>query len=158
MKRGEKTPESVKRRKTLQRHKQRYMELREELQLAGVIPVEPVGATRDERVDPASQEEQSLPAIVRESIRRGWNVPDDIKPQLVDELISIVQDGDASYKEKIASFSALAKADWNQWRQDNPDKGAAQVPTVLNITEIIVDVGSNQDSAAIPKAEVIQAE
>jgi hypothetical protein len=108
------------------------MELREILMLSGDIPVEPSGAIRDERVDPKSQGEQSLPGIVREAIRKGWAVPEHLKPQLVDELVAILQNPETSAKEKVASFTALTKADWNQWRQENPDK-AVTGPTVINI-------------------------
>ena len=115
MKRGEHTPDSVKRRKAMQRKKQRYMELREELQLAGIIPTEPSGAIRDETVDSSTQGTPDTSAVTREAIRRGWAVPDAIKPQLVDELIAVVQDPDERSKVRVASFAALAKADWNQW-------------------------------------------
>lgn len=158
MKRGEHTPESIARRRKLNRHKKRYMELREELMLAGEIPTEPAGAIRDERVDPATQQGQSTAALTREAIRRGWAVPEEKKPGLVDELIAIIEDPDASHKEKVASFGALAKADWNQYRQDNPETAAKAVATVININvetveSRVLEVLPATDS--IPTIEVV---
>ena len=139
MKRGEKTPESVKKRKRLQRHKMRYMELREELQIAGVIPTEPAGATRDERVNPASQTSQVLPALTAEAIRKGWAVPEEKKPQLVDEMVKIVDDPEESNKVKVAAFNALRQADQHQHERDNPSKkDGGDNPTEVNVN-IIVD-------------------
>lgn len=144
MKRGEKSLGLIKHRKQLQRRRKRYMELREELMIAGEIPTEPAGAIRDEQVNPASQGEQSLPGIVREAIRRGWAVPEDLKPRLVDELVGILQNPETSAKEKVASFTALTKADWNQWRQDNPDKINDARPSTVNIIVEAVEKKNNE--------------
>lgn len=143
MKRGERTPEAEKRRRQLHRKKQRFAELREELQLAGVLPVEPGGAFRDERVDPSTQSEQSLPALTGQAARRGWAVPEEKKPALVDELVGIIDDPEESNKVKVAAFNALRQADQSQWERDNPEKakgggGGFQ----LNVNVVAVDTAT----------------
>lgn len=149
MKRGERSPEATKRYKQLQRHKKRYMELREELQLAGVIPVEPDGAIRDERVDPDEQGEQSLPALTGEAIRRGWAVPEERKPRLVDELVGILDDPEESAKVKVAAFNALRQADQAQYERDNPgSKG--ELPSAININVVTVEGGPGGLAATEP--------
>lgn len=120
MKRGEHSPEATKRRKQQQRKYRRYMELRDELQTSGVIPVEPSGAKRSERVDPATQSEQKLPELIPQAIRKGWAVPEEKKPALVDEMVAIVDDREESNKVKVAAFNALRMADRSQWEQENP--------------------------------------
>lgn len=107
--------------------KKRYSAAREEAQLAGVIPTTPDGAVRDERVPPSIQGHQLLPALIAEAIRRGWAVPDGIKPALVDEMVAVILDPERSDKAKIAAFNALRMADRSQWEQDNPvDAGKAK--------------------------------
>ncbi len=134
MKRGKHSQQASQDRKKLQRHKKRYMELREELQLAGEIPTEPEGAIRDERVPPESQSDQPLPKLVGTAIRRGWAVPEEKKPALVEELIGIIDDPEAQAKAKIAAFNALRQADDSQWERDHPkeEKGSGNV--VVNIS------------------------
>jgi hypothetical protein len=148
VKRGEHSPASTRDRKKLQRHKKRYMELREELQLAGEIPTEPEGAIRDERVDPASQGTQPLPALTGQAARNGWAVPDEKKPALVDELIDIIDDPDESNKVKVAAFNALRQADDSQWDRDHPkeDDKTSRGVTTLNVNIVNVEGGS----AAVP--------
>ena len=133
--------------------KDRYAHAREDAQLLGLIPTTPEDALKPEKVDPAQQGEQSLTGIVREAIRRGWAVPEGIKPQLVDELVAILQDPSTSAKEKVASFSALVKADWNQYRQDHPERDEAIGPFVLNITEIVVDALDARNIDAIDRQD-----
>ncbi len=111
MRRGSDSSQYTSDRRKLQRHKRRFMELREELMLAGEIQVEPSGAIRDERVDPADQSAQALPALISEAVRRGWNVPEGKKPQLIDEMIEVVENPEESAKNKIAAFNALRTAD-----------------------------------------------
>ena len=153
MKRGEKTPESVKRRKQFQRKKMRYMELREELQLAGVIPTEPAGAIRNEQVDPAAQSGGECPALVGEAVRRGWAVPEARKPGLVDEMVKIIDDPEGSDKVKVAAFNALRQADQAQWERDHPQDKQAAGPTVLNVVEVVIGGNDRADvaeAAAVP--------
>lgn len=146
MKRGEHTPESERRRKQLQRRKKRYMELREELTLAGVIPTEPAGAIRDERVDPATQGGQALPALIGEAIRKGWAVPEEKKPGFVDELGAIIENPEESNKVKVAAFNALRMADKDQWERDHPEVGTTEKgPTTLNVNIVNVDGSPTRD-------------
>ena len=146
MKRGKRSPEAIRDYRRLHRHKRRYMELREELQLAGVIPTEPDGAIRDERVDPADQTAQALPALVAEAVRRGWAVPEEAKPRHVDELSGILEDVEESSKNKIAAFNALRLADKDQYERDHPEADGAKGVTVLNINEVIVDTIHSRNS------------
>ena len=105
----------------------RYSSAREEAQLAGVIPTTPDGAVHDERVAPSAQGTQPMPALIAEAIRKGWKVPEGLKPQLVDEMVAIILDPDMSAKVKVGAFNALRTADRSQWEQDNPvDAGKAK--------------------------------
>lgn len=139
MKRGTRTPDAEKERKRKQRRLKRYMELREELQLAGVIPVEPGGTKHGEQVDPELQGTQHLPQLTGEAARRGWAVPEDKKPGLVDELTAIVDDPEESNKVKVAAFNALRQADQNQWERDNQKDGKDVVTTAINISVVTVE-------------------
>lgn len=73
-----------------QKVKARYSKAREEAQLSGVIETIPEGAVRDERVNPASQGEQALPALDRRAVREdgvgGWSVPERVKRVVIERL------------------------------------------------------------------------
>ena len=75
-----------KRRKTRQKVKERYAKAREDAQALGVIATTPEGAVRDERVDPASQDEQRFPGLDRLAIRNsdGWGVNDHVKRRVIE--------------------------------------------------------------------------
>jgi hypothetical protein len=105
-------------RKTKQRRLQRYQKLREDLQLCGTIPTTPEGAVKPERVDPSAQGEQRFPTLVRRAINHGWSTPDEKKPGLVDELIELIEDPEASPMAKIFAFDALVKGDQAQHEKD----------------------------------------
>jgi hypothetical protein len=154
VKRGERTPEATRDYRKLQRHKRRYMELREELQLAGVLPVEPDGSLRNERVDPADQTAQALPALTGVAIRRGWAVPEEKKPLLVDELVSIMENPEESNRVKVAAFNALCQADQHEHERNNPKDGQFGTTTILNVVEVVV----GGDGGDIPKAAAISKE
>lgn len=136
------SPESAKAYKRLQRKVKRYMELREELQVAGKIPVEPDGAARatcrptgDERVPASAQGEQPLPHLIGQAVRNGWAVPEEKKPQLVDEMTGIIDDPEESNKVKVAAFNALRQADQSQWERDHPKEGeTSKTPVTVNIS------------------------
>ena len=98
--------------------KKRYQSAREEVQLLDLIPTTPDGAVKPERVDPSSQEQPGFPRLVGAAIRRGWAVPDQKKPGLVDELVGVVEDPDAKPFDKVAAFGALSKADQLQHERD----------------------------------------
>ncbi len=173
MKRGEKTPEAEKRRRQRQRKYRRYMELRDELQTAGVIPIEPTGARFSEAVNPATQGDQPLPGLVSQAVRNGWEVPEARKPGLVDEMVAIVDNPEEANKVKVAAFNALRQADQSQWERDHPkdgdrEKGSA---AVVNINVVTVDSkpltavevsaiadGGEQDRTRLPEAAAIPTE
>ena len=137
------SPQSRKDYKRLQRHKKRYMELREELQLAGEIPTEPVGAIRDERVQ-TSDPLEGLPELVRQSLRKGWATPEDAKAVVVGKLLRpffndvemIDKDGNlVSVPTPPKLLNELAKTiqllDQTQYERDNPEAaGKAKGGTV----------------------------
>jgi hypothetical protein len=127
--------------------KARYSKLREDAQLHGLIETSPEGAVRCEVVDPASQDEQQIPSLDREAIRRGWAVPEEKKPQLVDRLMEpFFKDDTIITKEgqvmTVApdrhllkeNFKALALADRMQWERDHPEEaGKAKGKTEVNV-------------------------
>ncbi len=103
--------------------KETYAKAREEAQLAGVIYTTPDGAVRDEVVPASAQTNNSelLPALIATAIRNGWAVPDDRKPGLVDEMVSIIDNPEMPAKVKVAAFTAILKADQQQFDRDNPE-------------------------------------
>lgn len=123
------------RRMQRQNLKQRFMKLREDAQLAGLIHTEPEGAVRDER-SPAQ------PKLVERALREGWAVPEEIKPELVQELVAVVQDEEAADKTKVAAFRALLAADQAQHDRDNPQKTAkgGQINVSVQTNIAAVDV------------------
>lgn len=148
MGKAKKVNEGRKKRKTMQRKVRRYMEIREDLQLAGRIPVSAEGAIRDERVNPASQSTQPLPGLIGTAIRKGWAVPEEKKPALVDELIGIIQDREGDAVPKVMAYNALSKAEQLQWERDNPELAGK----VKGKTEVNVGVQVNNDPMALWKA------
>ena len=132
-------PTSKKRAKK-QNTKDRYAHAREDAQLEGLIPTTPEEALKPERVPPSIQSNQAMPGLIAEAIRRGWTVPQGIKPALVDEMVQIILDPERSDKAKVAAFNALRMADRSQWEQDNPvDAGKAKGAT----STVAVSVQSN---------------
>ena len=101
-----------------QRVKDRYAHAREDAQLGGLIPTTPEEALRPERVDPSVQTEQRFPALVGQALRHGWAVPDEKKPGLVDEMVAVVEDYEATAVAKVMAFNALAKGDQIQHERD----------------------------------------
>lgn len=156
MKRGDKTKASKDRRKKTQRAVAQYQKLREDLQLAGKLPTEPAGAVRDERVDPARQQEQQLPTLVADAVRNGWAVPEHVKPKIVDKLIEpfisndVVLDKDGVQVEVPPdryllkeNAKVLGMLDQRQYERDNPDaagraKGGVKIDNTVNA----IDLGS----------------
>ncbi len=131
-------------RKKKQRLRAQYSAIREEAQLAGVIPTTPEGAVRNEVVDPKTQSEQVFPSLVSGAIRRGWAVPEEKKPVLVDEMIAVVEDVEQSSKTRIAAFNALRLADTTQYERDHPEEagkakgGGGSVSVQANIQAVAV--------------------
>lgn len=135
---------------------QRFSKLREDAQLAGLIQTTPAEAVKDERVKKEDQTEQPQPKLVEKAIRSGWAVPDEIKPELVKELVDIVTDDseEASDKTKVAAFRALLAADQSQHERDNPQtkKGGTAVNVSVQTNIAAVDVLRE----AMKKVEVTQ--
>lgn len=108
-------------RKKLQQKVKRYQKDREDLQLGGVIGTVPVGAARDERVDPATQRTPPSPGLIAEAVRSGWATEDVKKPALVRELIEVIEDPETEPHVKVAAFRALQVADKDEWERRNPE-------------------------------------
>jgi len=113
-----------KRRKRRHRDIERAQKAREDAQVGGRDPTVPEGAHRSEVVDPATQGEQSLPGITARAIegaRTGrWNVPPDMVPRCVDEMVSTVITSE-NEAVKVMAFNALTKAEQMQWERDYPE-------------------------------------
>ncbi len=155
MKRGSDSKQYTRDRKKLQRHKMRYMELREELQLAGEIPTEPSGAIRDER---AQSEDAPQPALVAEAIRKGWKVPEERKQGYIEELGAVIDNPEQPAKVKVAAFNALRMADKDQWEREHPEEDAKQ-PVAVNIQVVnigdLVPIPAPQREGVVPILEVV---
>ena len=106
------------RRSQEQRVKDRLDHAREDARILGLIPTEPEVTPKPEKVDPSSQSTQRFPRLIGQSIRRGWAVPDEKKPGLVDELISVVEDPEANQVAKVMAFNSLASGDKLQHERD----------------------------------------
>lgn len=68
--------------------------------------------------------------------KRGWATPESDKEDLVDLMMSIVQDPDAKAKDRVAAFNALRVADQSQWERDHPaesGKSKGGGPSQVNI-------------------------
>lgn len=107
-----------------QKTKDRYAHAREDAQLEGLIPTTPEEALRPERVPPCAQSSQPLPELIAQAIRLGWATRDEVKPQLVEELVAIILNPEMPAGKKIAAFSALRQADQAQWERDHPEEAA----------------------------------
>ncbi len=124
-------------RSTKQEVRERYAKAREDAQLTGLIPTTPEGSARNnEVVKPTSQSDAPQPALIEEAIRRGWAVPEEKKPKLVDELLEIIESQTELSKVKVAAFRALLIADKDQHERDHPElsKGKGGVSVEVNNT------------------------
>src|SRR3954470_286655 len=93
-------------RKAKQKLRRHYTCDREDRQLSGEEPTTPLGAVRDERVDPSTQVSQPLSALelcamVRQAVKEGWNVPDAAKGRTVDELTAALLDPDTKPMDRV---------------------------------------------------------
>lgn len=141
---------TTKRRKGKQKIKERYAKAREDAQLAGVIATSSEGAVRDERVNPATQGSQQLPAVVMEAIKNNWATPDVSKGKIVATLLEpfyindIVLDKDGNQVRvppnralQLECTKVLRALDVTQHERDNPEaagkaKGGVTVPVQVN--------------------------
>lgn len=118
MARKRKSKPSGPKRTEKQRVKDRYAHSRDDAQRLGLIETTPEESLVPERVDPLVQTEQRFPALVGQALRHGWAVPDEKKPGLVDEMVAVVEDGEATAVAKVMAFNALAKGDQLQHERD----------------------------------------
>jgi len=150
-----KNHQTTSRRNRNKKIKASYAKAREDAQLAGVIPTEPVGAVRDERVDPRTQGCQQLPARVREALRQNWSTPDEAKPGVVGALLEpffaqdtfLDKDGNqVKVPPNRGLLIELAKTlrmlDQTQFERDHPEQaakakgGTTSVSVQTNLTAI----------------------
>ena len=149
-----------------QRTKDRYAHAREDAQLEGLIPTTPEEALTPERVPPSAQSEQPLPELIAQAIRKGWAVDEQMKPQLVQELIGIVMSCEEA-KHKVTAFNALRMADQHQWERDNPEtagkaKGGNSISVTANVEAAIllreiIDHGDIGGAGAVPALDITGA-
>lgn len=132
------------RRAYTQEVKERYMAAREEAQLLGLIPTTPEGAVKRviqakrEVVQPSSQTDAPQVGTIMEALRNGWAVPEHRKPDLVDELLAIVNDLEIPPKTRVAAFNALRMADREQWERDHPQQAKALGVSIHNTNNTVV--------------------
>ena len=128
------------RKRQRQRARARERKAREQAQLTGVTPTVPEMPQQG-----GVSSVQPEPRLVESAIRRGWAVPEAKKPELVDHLVSLLDDPEASPKTKVAAFSALRQADQVQWERDNPKQASQVVPT----TNVAVSVSTAPVAAVV---------
>jgi hypothetical protein len=88
---------------------------------------------------------QMDPKLIETAIKSGWAVPEEIKPELIQEMVAIVTDDteEVSDKTKVAAFRALLTADQHQHERDNPQVksksgGTVNVSVQTNIAAVDV--------------------
>ena len=129
-----------KRRRKKQELKERYAKVREDAQLADIIPTTPEGAVRNEVVQTGNA---VLPEIVREALRNNWATPDSAKPAIVANLLEpffAERELDALGKpvppnraQLIECAKVLRLLDQTQFERENPE-AAGQAKGGLNIS------------------------
>ena len=122
--------------------KDRYAHARDDAQRLGLIPTTPEESLTPERVNPLSQSGVTFPALIETAIRNGWAVPEDKKPQLIDELIEVAtiptdSENPKMLIAKVQAVNALHRADQMQYERDHPEqaakaKGGAKVAVQIN--------------------------
>ncbi len=132
-----KPSDGKKKRKTRQSKRKLYQKIREDLQISGDLETVSEGALKSEVVNPLTQSNAPLPHLVSQAIRNGWAVPENKKPDLVDELIKILDDPEQPTKVKVAAFNALRLGDQQQWERDHPQE-AAKIKGGNNTTKVNV--------------------
>lgn len=141
-------PSGKKKRKARQHKRELYQKVREDLQVSGDLDTTPVGALKPEAVAPQTQADAPQCGLIELAIRRGWAVPEERKPGLVDELISIIDNPELPAKVKVAAFNALRMADQSQYERDHPElAGKARGGGGNSATVVGVTVQANIDTA-----------
>ena len=157
MARKRKPKATTKARSVKQSVRDRYARAREDAQLTGLIATTPEGALRPERVSPSAQGTQSLPALDRQAIRNGWEVPANLKPVVVDRLLEPFLTQETRVDEEGREVAvppdryllkenakALLQADQRQWERDHPEEagkaagaGTTQVNLIGDLAELL---------------------
>lgn len=137
-------------RKAKQLRLKRYTKAREDVQLHGDIETVPVGAVRNEVVDPISQGFQPLPGLIGMAVRNGYETPEEMKVKQVDELHHIATNREIEPHVRIAAIRTAVMADKDQWERDHPElagkiKGDSQ--TQVNV------INFEQTAAAVEEIE-----
>lgn len=156
MKRGTKTKAGIKRKRSKNKQVKRFMEDREDLQLAGRIATEPGGAVRNEVVDPATQDEQRFPDLDRMAIRneRQWGITEKVMRKIVEINAEVIYerktyfDKDGNERElppdraaQVQASRVLMAADERDWDRKHPEeagkiKGGVKVAVENNVAVI----------------------
>lgn len=166
------------RRKKRAKAKVKYAKAREAAQLMGIIETTPAGAVRDERVDPATQDEQRFPGLDRLAVRNdgkgGWYVPEHTKRKVIEFLAEVLFerktfiDTDGIERElppdrfaQVQASKTLLIADKRQWERDNPTeagkaRGAIQVPlAIVNVFDAMAAMPAVEDAVEQIIAKVL---
>jgi hypothetical protein len=130
-----------KRRRKKQQLKERYAKVREDAQLADIIPTTPEGAVRNEVVLTGNA---VLPDVVREALRENWATPDAAKPAIVANLLEPffaereIIDGKVQPPNR-AQLIELAKVlrllDQTQFERDHPEDAGKAKGGAINILQ-----------------------
>jgi len=137
------------RRMRRQKLKEKYAKTREEAQLAGLIPMTPEGAVRNEKVDPALQGAALLPELVRLALRNNWSTPDIAKPAIVANLLEpfftreVGPDGvllPPNRTQLIELAKVLKLLDQTQYERDHPESKGGSISISLQNTLLATEV------------------
>lgn len=131
-----------KRRRKRQELKERYMKVREDAQLADLVPTTPEGAVRNEA---ALTADVQLPELVRQGLRESWATPDCAKGAVVANLL------EPFFREERPEpkiLNELAKTlrllDQTQFERDHPEeagqaKGGIAIQNTLQAAQMVRD-------------------
>jgi hypothetical protein len=138
-----------------QRVKDRLAHAQDDAQRLDIIPTMPEEALRPARVSPLSQNDPTDHlSLIIVAARNNWATPDEIKPQVVDNLARIAtgQGGETlidrygeaintgpSLKTQVYAAKVLTEIDQIQWERNNPGEAGKAKGTV----NVGVQVGVN---------------
>lgn len=102
---------------------------------------------REEYSEDSENDSQAAQDILltKKAIREGWATPDTIKPDLVDEIVSVALDPTNKPRDRVAAFRALTIADKEQYERDHP-KSQDTGPTTLSINIGVIPANGQQPS------------
>lgn len=137
---------SSKRRRDKQKLKERYAKVREDAQLADIIPTTPEGAVRNEVA--VNLGNAQLPEVVRQAIKENWATPDAAKGAIVANLLEpffAERELDAlgkpvppNRREMIELAKVLRLLDQTQFERDNPEAaGVAKGGSSISLTNVM---------------------